>query len=119
LFLLYVLLKCMQEALPVALHIFPTGYYLADDTGVLFHKNSDMDPLDAYEKIWCLSNSTNETRVPPVCFLRSPAAQIIQASSPQKDRWHEWVKELGGGLYIMDTWDEGELALLGCVTCSS
>lgn len=114
-FLLYVLLTRMQEKLPVALHTSPYGYYLVNDEGVSFHENSQLEPLNQHERIWCLSDSRETTKVPTDDFILAAQAQIIQAASPHKDRWHAWKKETRAKLYVMDIWDDGELALLAYV----
>ncbi|OJA13206.1 hypothetical protein AZE42_11997 [Rhizopogon vesiculosus] len=112
-FLLYVLVKRMQAALPVAIQTKSDGYFLTNGTGVSFHNIDDSDPLDAHEGIWCLSDSDHDTKTPAHAFCWSLRAWIIQTAPPQSYNFRRWMDKYGGQKYVMGGWEEEEFALLG------
>jgi hypothetical protein len=118
LFLIYLLVMRMQNALPVAIHADSEGYFLLDKNGVTFHGVCDSEPLKTHEVIWCLTDSHADVLAPAQGFLRNTNTRIVQAASARRTRIHGWMKQHGGRRYIMDAWDEGEIATLAYVTRS-
>ncbi|OJA15344.1 hypothetical protein AZE42_07554 [Rhizopogon vesiculosus] len=113
LFLVYLLLARMQDALPVAIETSPLGYYLINNHGVSFHSTYDRDPLNLEDKVvWGLSDSNIDLIIPSMAFTRSPNVRVIQAASPREDRWYDWTKTVGRQQLFMDVWEQEELALL-------
>lgn len=106
----------MQGALPVAINTISSGYFLADNHGVSWHDIGDGSPLNVHQDIWVLSDSNDEVTSPPSTFLFSDTARVIQAISPQMDRWHRWTRKFSAFRYVMDIWEDEELALLAYVT---
>ena len=115
LFLLYVLVRRLQEKNTVALQINSNEFALFDERGVNLHSSeSGRVPKGA----WALSDSIGEHHGLCSAFER-PSVHIIHTSSPASSRWKGWVKRLSADRYVMDVWSLKELRTLLYVLLST
>ncbi|TPX36095.1 hypothetical protein SeLEV6574_g08093 [Synchytrium endobioticum] len=105
LFLKYVLIERLLDALPTAIQriclttiIFPI---LVSDTS------------NITKPTWALVDSNAEVVIPCHGFVENTQVLIIQATSPKLARYKEWTKHAGALLYYMNTWTWEETAFYG------
>ena len=67
---------------------------------------------------WALSDSNALLRgLSP--FMSSKRFLTIQATSPQQDRYAQWIKEKAGLRYYVEVFSEREIKQLGYAVCRS
>ena len=108
-FLLYLLVRRLQERQPVALEITSNTLAHFDKHGVSLHSSFNLDsayvvPQDA----WALSDSS-EGDSPCPAFRMQP--HMIHTSEPALHRW-KWATKFSAFKYVMDVWPLDELRIL-------
>ena len=107
---------------PVALQRGEFFYVFSQD-GVEMHRGDSTGWIFRFKgKLWALSYSRPESKTP--CrsfqwFSRQKHAYIVQATSPEEERWKEWEKECGGRLFAMKCFTEKEAKALRSVIIAS
>ncbi|KAF8124977.1 hypothetical protein EV363DRAFT_1177202, partial [Boletus edulis] len=112
-FLVYLLVELLGRRQKVAVQ-YPTiqGYAIFTDT-VAFYPVTDVTPLKSGDRVWALSDSSEKNQSLPRIFYHNLNYTLpIQATSPKKDRWHDWSKQACAECYVMDIWTEQEVANL-------
>ncbi|KAF8120576.1 hypothetical protein EV363DRAFT_87913 [Boletus edulis] len=114
LFLVYLLVQLLRQGCKVAVHDSSHQYYVVFtfEELVAFYPLTYKTPLATGGSMWALSDSSLEHNgAPPACFFASPKRiRLIQATSPEKQRWHEWSKQAKAECYVMDIWTAQEIA---------
>ncbi|KAF8441661.1 hypothetical protein L210DRAFT_3537852 [Boletus edulis BED1] len=93
-FLVYLLVELLGRRQKVAVQ-YPTiqGYAIFTDT-VAFYPVTDVTPLKSGDRVWALSDSSEKNQSLPRIFYHNLNYTLpIQATSPKKDRWHDWSKQ--------------------------
>ena len=112
LFLVYLLLQLLGQKQVVAVQYEARLYALFHNRDqVTFHSVGDSAPLDDCGTTWALADSNSNVRDPHPIFVNSDI-RTIQATSPRRDRWHEWSKQARARCYTMDFWSEQEVVEL-------
>ena len=86
-------------------------FILFDNTGVKVCDSGPAGHFSLERGVWALTDSNATHKQPCVAFYRSGlknAAWVVQTTSPARDRWYEWQKELKAHRFVMEclTWDE-------------
>ncbi|KAF8520015.1 hypothetical protein BU17DRAFT_47299 [Hysterangium stoloniferum] len=115
LFLLYLLVRRLEEQEPVALQIDPNEFVLFKEGGVSRHSGGTYSANVIPKGAWTLSDSWGQ-QLEPCNAFQSPRAHVIHTSSPSSRRWKDWVKRLTARRYIMDIWSLEELRTLFIVS---
>ncbi|KIJ08878.1 hypothetical protein PAXINDRAFT_158031 [Paxillus involutus ATCC 200175] len=117
LFLIYALVERLQKRQPTAYQYHDDRYFLFTETGVTSQPANHDLPLDTSHggtHIWALSDSNARTIQPASAFI-TLGVRTVQAASPNRQRWKEWTKQAKAGLYVMDVWQQEELAALATI----
>jgi hypothetical protein len=110
-FLLYLLVRRLQERKPVAFQINSNTFAIFDEHGVSLHTSSLDSAFLIPEDAWALSNSGEGDGSPCSAFIqRRP--HIVHASSPASNCWEGWVTRLSARKYVMDVWSLDEFRTL-------
>ncbi|KAF8522428.1 hypothetical protein BU17DRAFT_44645 [Hysterangium stoloniferum] len=109
LFLLYLLVRRLQNQDPVALQIDANEFILFSEDGVSRHSGGAYSADDIPKGAWALSDSSDELQLGPCGAFQSTRVHVIHTSSPSSRRWKDWVKRLTARRYIMDIWSLEEL----------
>ncbi|KAF8124886.1 hypothetical protein EV363DRAFT_1402856 [Boletus edulis] len=112
LFLVYLLVQLLGQGCKVAVHDSCHQFYAVFAESVAFYPLSYSTPLITGGPMWALSDSSHENNgAPPTYFYAFPqCVRLIQATSPEKRRWHRWSKEAKAECYVMDIWTAQEIA---------
>ena len=116
-FLFYILLRRLSERRPTALELDDI-FVLFDDSGVKVRDSGPAGHFALERGVWALTDSSATRTQPCVAFYRSGlknAAWVVQATSPAREHWHQWQKELEAGHFVMDSFAWDELRGLGFV----
>jgi len=106
-FLLYLLVRRLQERKPVALQMNPTTFAIFDEHGVSLHTSSLDSAFLIPKDAWALSDSGEGDSSPcPAFKQRHP--HIVHAIFPASNRWGGWVNRLSARKYVMDVWSLDE-----------
>ncbi|KAF9520637.1 hypothetical protein BS47DRAFT_1378809 [Hydnum rufescens UP504] len=109
-FLYYILLTRLYNGEPTALQKHDHIYYLFDSEGA-----RQVPPdVQTDEGVWALMDSNCQARIPCRGFLEGSAG-IVQAASPNPDRYQGWAKEHKARFIIMDLWTQDEILALGAI----
>ncbi|KIM47251.1 hypothetical protein M413DRAFT_23478 [Hebeloma cylindrosporum] len=110
-FLLYLLVRRLQERQPVALQIDADKFALFDERGISLHSASDSGSSFAIPGgAWALSDAGYGDGSPCIAF-KSGGTHLVHTSFPDSKRW-KWVKGLSALRYIMDVWSLDEIRTL-------
>jgi len=105
----YILIQrlCLHQSTVIELD---TEWFLFHDRGVSRYKKDDSAMTPALGRdIWVLVDS-NDIVLGPWWLFRRSRAFIVQATSPRKDRYDQWTKEIGlTRMWTMDVWSLAEL----------
>ena len=112
-FLLYVFIRRLRNAEPVAVQVAPSSFLLFTNDGVFRSTASEQWSLWPHEGIWMLSNAEEENWYPIPCFFGHHSGFVVQAAASSKTSWKEWTKEYNGELFVMDLWEDQEFRDLG------
>ena len=120
-FLFYILLRRLCECRPTALEL-DNIFLLFDNTGAQVHDAGPAGHFALEKGVWALTDSSAVNEQPCRAFFRSgkkTAAWVVQVTSPARQRWYQWQKELKANHFVMScfTWDE--LKALGFVLITS
>ncbi|VDC03231.1 unnamed protein product [Peniophora sp. CBMAI 1063] len=105
-FLYYLLLQRLGAKCATALQVEPDYFFIFDSEGaaVLPNVTADLRPEEVdvrLAKCWALSDTNSLLRQPCAAFLMS-AERVIQAASPGRNPWKDWIKDFGGRVAVMD-----------------
>ncbi|KAF9230645.1 hypothetical protein BU15DRAFT_83374 [Melanogaster broomeanus] len=101
-FLVYALVERLRKEQPTAFQFDPDMYFLFTENGITAHPTNDAQPLKLLPgTIWALSDSNEETIQLARAFLCARNARVIQATSPNAERWKEWRKQYMAHIYII------------------
>jgi hypothetical protein len=123
-FLFYCLLRRLCEKKTTALHVKEKDFVIFADSeagGIQIYDTAVARSHNIPKRSWALSDSNVETRHPCSAFLEASNERkvlTVQATSPVKERWYEWRKQLHGDVYYMNVFTEDEMVALGLVRSS-
>lgn len=110
-FLLYLLVRRLQERKPVALQMNSTTFAIFDEHGVSLHTSSLDSALLIPEDAWALSDS-GERDCSPCPAFKQRRPHIVHASFPASNCWEGWVARLSARKYVMGVWSLDEFRML-------
>ncbi|KAI0245653.1 hypothetical protein BJV78DRAFT_1287359 [Lactifluus subvellereus] len=116
-FLFYALFRRLSTQKPTALQM-STCFIVFKDTGVKVYDLAIRVTGALPVGTWALTDSNEHTREPCRAFLsasRRHQAWIVQATSPAKDRWYQWSKELQAQYFVMERFSYEESIALGTI----
>ena len=106
----YMLFMALSQKIPVAYCNNPGGCYLCDDTGCrvfpLKTETSHVFPTNALVLV------DSPKGVPPVFATADFQGFVVQATSPDRDRWSMWSKERNAEFWMMPLWTKPEIMCL-------
>ncbi|KZV67984.1 hypothetical protein PENSPDRAFT_687664 [Peniophora sp. CONT] len=100
-FLIYVLLRRLENRKPTAFQLSPSQYVIFDEQGAVVVTQNMQSDRTRLNGCWALADSNNVISEPCQDFLTSKA-RVIQTTSPNPERWASWKKHAGAVLIIMD-----------------
>jgi hypothetical protein len=111
LFLKYALLQALKARIPVTYCDKPDRLYIFNEDGCNMYLRSEF--YDLPQGGLCLVDSNDELIQLPAKFLDPFYYNyVVQATSPEPDRWRQWAKEQGAQNWIMPLWTRDEMAKL-------
>lgn len=107
---MYILIRRMQEAKPVAIQVDTNEIVLFNSWGPSVLSTNSSSSSHVTIDVWAICDSLSSIQ-PCDAFLGSPAS-IIQTTSPSPKHYKAWQKSVGAMPYIMDVWEEHEVGAL-------
>ncbi|KAH7886431.1 hypothetical protein F5I97DRAFT_1928284 [Phlebopus sp. FC_14] len=107
-FLIYLLVERLREHKAVAFQLSSCPFYVLFTENVTVHSIQHSKPL-RHSDVWGLSDSNSLIMTPAPAFLDLPNVRVVQATSPNRNRWKEWSKQYGAGRYVMKVWSIDEI----------
>ncbi|OCH90534.1 hypothetical protein OBBRIDRAFT_793196, partial [Obba rivulosa] len=117
-FLIYVLVRCLQDKQPTAVQVSSKSFVLFTTLGAQCYPIAGFPENCLPPGIWALTDSSDDVTRPCLPFLRAQAT-LIYVISPARNRWGKWERKYDADLYIMDPWAESELGALLWVSVGS
>lgn len=97
-FLIYLLLYCLEHKLPSAFQVGHDRYFVFDDKCASLHRTVD-EAEPRLSSCWALADSNLHAVQPCEHFLSQPEV-FIQSSSPKPERWKDWLNQkMGARIY--------------------
>lgn len=113
LFLQYALALALSKKIPVAFCKNPDYYWFCDDEGARLCPLSPHTVEAIPQRSLILVDSNAGLRSVPALFGEDRfQGYVIQASSPDTERWYSWKKERRAKIWIMGLWTKHEVSLL-------
>lgn len=114
----YTLFRRLCEGKPTAFQCEPGNVWTFNNHQARWHPvhRADMD-CDLPNGAWALCDSNSSLNTPSE-FIVSRNFFTIQTTSPQQDRYTQWIKEKKGLCYYMEVFSEPEIKQLGHVGSS-
>jgi hypothetical protein len=114
----YILIQRLCNGQPTALEA-DINWFLFNSEGVTMHTANSPNP-ELGRDVWVLVDSNPVVQQPAPVFLGGGCtAFIIQATSPQHSRYHDWSKEWLTTMWTMDNWSLRELEFCAQVCCKT
>ncbi|KAI0712636.1 hypothetical protein C8Q76DRAFT_797471 [Earliella scabrosa] len=103
----------LQDGIPTIFCDTKEYYWYADDNGCRKVRLDASDPHSIQAGTLVLVDSSAALKAPPSRFCTENfPGYIVQATSPQEDRWKRWMKHRNGVAWVMSPWQQDEVKSL-------